>query len=255
LNHQETIDKPILLPLAGLISYYKVLQIDVSELRRGNEVKIETIVTAVIFFSVGFLAGFIYKSQGHTTAPSPAAVAAVNTSSAAPSAGAMGAGSGANIDPTTGLPNGHPPLEVAKIIETYVQRANQNPKDAQIPLQLANYLYDKKYFNVAIQWYQRSLSLDSKNINAWTDLGTCFFYTGQPQQAISEYKKALALNPNHQPTMFNMIVVNLEGTHDLKAANRYWKELDRQNPNYPGLKDIKGKLDAAVGSSTSAMNP
>jgi Tetratricopeptide repeat len=244
-----------LLSLAGLISYYKVLQIEVSESRRGNEVKIETIVTAVIFFSVGFLAGFIYKSQGRANVPVPAVAAAASTNSGAASTGAMGAGSGANIDPATGLPNGHPPLEVAQIIQNYEQRARQNPQDPEIPLQLANYLYDKKYFNLAIEWYQRSLTLNSRDINARTDLGTCYFYTGQPQQAITEYKKALALNPNHQPTMFNMIVVNLEGTHDLRAAQRYWSELNRLNPSYPGLKDIKGKLDVAVGSAASAMKP
>ena len=214
--------------------------------------KIETIVTAVIFFSVGFLAGFIYKSQ--TQANVPAAAVATSTS-AAPAAGAMGAGSGANIDPATGLPNGHPPMEVAQIVENFEQRAKQNPKDPQIPLQLANYLYDKKYFNLAIEWYQRSLTLNSKDINAQTDLGTCFFYAGQPQQAIVEYKKALAMNSKHQPTIFNMIVVNLEGTHDLRAASRYWNELNQLNPGYPGLKEIKGKLDAALSGSASAAKP
>ncbi len=214
--------------------------------------KIETIVTAVIFFSVGFLAGFIYKSERQVNVPAAAVTAA--SASVSP-AGAMGAAAGADIDPATGLPNGHPPMEVAKMIESYEQRARQNPQDSQIPLELANYLYDKRYYSLAIEWYERSLRLDSGNVNARTDLGTCYFYTGQPQQAITEYKKALALNPNHQPTIFNLIVVNLEGTHDLQAAKKYWSELNRQNPGYPGLKDIKGKLDAALGSVGSAKRP
>jgi cytochrome c-type biogenesis protein CcmH/NrfG len=216
-------------------------------------VKIETIVTAVIFFSVGFLAGFIFKSQRQASVPAPAVAAAA--SAGMPSGGAMGAGSNANVDPATGLPNGHPPLEVAKIIENYQQRASQSPKDPEIPLKLANYLYDKHYFNLAIEWYERSLKLKPKDVNARTDLGTSYFYTGQPQQAIVEYKKALALNPNHQPTMFNMIVVNLEGTRDLKVARRYWSELHRVNPNYPGLNQMKTKLDAATGSASAAAMP
>ena len=146
-------------------------------------------------------------------------------------------------------------MQVAQMIESYEQRATQNPQDSQVPLELANYLYDKHYYNMAIQWYQRSLSLDSRNVNAQTDLGTSYFYTGQPQQAITEYKKALALNPKHQPTMFNMIVVNLEGTQDVQTAKKYWDELNRQNPSYPGLKEIKEKLDAALGGKSSAMRP
>ena len=219
-------------------------------MRNGHKVKIETIVTAVIFFSVGFLAGFIYKSQGKATVPAVAAAASAGSPSAE---AAMGSTGGADVDPATGLPKGHPPMEVAQTIQSYEQRAQQNPQDGEIPLQLANYLYDKHYFNLAIQWYERSLKLDSRNVNAQTDLGTCYFYTGQPQQAIQQYKKALALDPKHQPTIFNLIVVNLEGTHDLQTARKYWNELNRQNPAYPGLKEIKGKLDAAVGSAGSAM--
>jgi TPR repeat protein len=220
--------------------------------------KIETIVTAIIFFSVGFLAGFIYKSQRQGSVPA-AAVATAGTSApdagSAAGAGTMGAGTGGNIDPATGLPNGHPPLEVAQVIENLTQRANQNPKDPQVPLELANYLYDKHYFNLAINWYQRALTLDPRNINARTDLGTSYFYTGQPQQAITQYNKALKQNPNNQPTLFNLVVVNLEGTHDLRAASKYYNELSRQNHNYPGLTDIKSRLDAAMASAGSAAKP
>ncbi len=218
--------------------------------------KIETIVTAIIFFSVGFLAGFVYKSQRQASVPAAAvATAGSSASDAGAGAGAVGAGAGGSIDPATGLPNGHPPVEVAQVIENLTQRADQNPKDPQVPLELANYLYDKRYFNVAIGWYQRALTLDRRNVNARTDLGTCYFYTGQPQQAMAEYNKALKQNPNNQPTLFNMIVVNIEGTHDLHAASKYWNELSRMNPNYPGLADIKSKLDAATGSAGSGVRP
>ena len=213
--------------------------------------KIETIVTAIIFLTVGFLAGFVYKSQRQASVQTQAAAATAGS----PSAGALGMGGGANVDPATGLPNGHPPLEVAQIIQSYEQRATQSPQDPQIPLQLANYLYDKRYFNLAIEWYQRSLRLDPKDAGARTDLGTSYFYTGQPQQAIVEYNKALVVNPNHQPTLFNLIVVNIEGTHDLRAATKYWNELHRRNPNYPGINEIKAKLDAAMGSASAAMKP
>ena len=223
-------------------------------MRHWNELKIETVVTAVIFFSVGFLAGFIYKSQRQPSAPVPTITAAAAGTESG-SAAAMGMSGNATIDPASGLPKGHPPMEVAQIIQSYEQKASQNPQDAGVPLQLANYLYDNKYFNLAIGWYERSLKLNANDINARTDLGTCYFYTGQAQRAVAEYNKALALNPNHQPTIFNLIIVNLEGTHDLRTANKYWNELNRQNPNYPGLKDIKAKLDAATAGSGSAMAP
>jgi cytochrome c-type biogenesis protein CcmH/NrfG len=217
-------------------------------------VKIETIVTAIIFLSVGFLAGFIYKSQRQVGVPA-AAVAEAAAGAQSSSTGAMGTSGNASDEPAMGLPAGHPPLEISQIIQSYEQRARQNPQDAAIPLQLANYLYDNKYYNLAIEWYQRSLKLNANDINARTDLGTCYFYTGQARQAIAEYNKSLDLDPNHQPTIFNLIVVNLEGTHELRTAAKYWNELDRQNPNYPGLKAIKTKLDAAMAGPGSASTP
>ncbi|HVA01753.1 MAG TPA: tetratricopeptide repeat protein, partial [Terriglobia bacterium] len=87
------------------------------------------------------------------------------------------------------------------------------------------------------------------------DLGTSYFYAGQSQDALREYQKALKISPDHQPTMFNLIIVNLEGTHDFRAAEKFWKELDRRNPNYPGLQALKEKLDAALRTSRGASAP
>lgn len=216
------------------------------------KLKIETIVTAIIFLCVGFLAGFIFKSERQASSQAQAAVATASSAGSS-SAAATGQGNGSSVNPATGLPNGHPPLEVSEIINDYQRRAELNPKDPGIPLRLANYLYDKHYFNLAIGWYQRVLTLDPKNINARTDLGTSYFYTGQPKQAVSEYKKVLKINPHHQATIYNMIVVNMEGTHNLPAANKYWNELHRQNPNYSGLKEIKTKLDSMMKSTSATM--
>lgn len=209
--------------------------------------KWETIVTAVVFLSVGFLAGFFYKAQQQNNVPVPAA--------AASSAAGMGGEGGSNGNPATGLPLGHPSMEVSEIIKNYQQSAQQDPTNPKIPLRLANYLYDQKLYNLAINWYQRTLSIDPKNVNARTDLGTSYFYVGQAQEALREYRKALKIAPDHQSTMFNMIIVNLEGTHDLRTAEKYWKELHRRNPAYPGLQEIKQKLDAALQTSSGPAAP
>jgi tetratricopeptide (TPR) repeat protein len=189
--------------------------------------KTETIVTAIIFFGVGFLAGYIYKTDRMSSVPAGATVvaASVNAASTATS--------------SQGLPPGHPPLNEAALIDNLQQEAAANPTDPKIPLQLANYCYDKHLYELAIKWYRKTLELDPKNVNARTDLGTALFYSGRPSDAVREYQKALAIDPNHEPTLFNMIVVNAEGLHNVKAAQHYWQVLHDRNPNYPGLNRLE----------------
>lgn len=195
-----------------------------------------TAVTAVVFLVVGFLLGYIY--QAHQQGGSQATATISTTGSAG------GTAQGAN---TQGLPPGHPPLDIASTIKTLEDQAAQNPQDPQPPLMLANLLYDNQRFQEAVGWYEKALKLDPSNVNARTDLGTAYFSLGRPQDALAEYKKSLKVDPRHEPTIFNMIIVEMEGTHDLAAARAAWNKLHAMNPNYKGLDELKEKLDAAGG--------
>ena len=147
-----------------------------------------------------------------------------------------------------GLPEGHPPIDSAAVIKQMQEMAAQNPQDVGIRLNLANFLYDQKQYNQAIEWYQRALELDPKNVNARTDLGTAYFYSGRPKDALREYDKSLAIDPKHEPTLQNIIVVNLDGTHDIAAAQKAWDRLHGLNPNNSALAEYKAKIDAARAS-------
>lgn len=210
--------------------------------------KKELIVTAVVFLGVGFLGGYIFQS---TRQAGPQTVVVTPS----PSSGAVGqetsgqAASGGS--PMQGLPPGHPPLNIAETIKTLQDQAAQNPQDPDAALRLANLFYDNQRYQEAANWYEKALKLDPKNVNARTDLGTVYFNLGRPTEALAEYKKSLEQEPTHQPTIYNSIIVNLEGTHDLAAARAAWKKLNGLNPSYKGLDALKQKLDAAGGAATN----
>ena len=213
--------------------------------------KKETVLTAVVFLAVGFLAGYITDAQMNWSArQKPAAATAGAAPEMPPSGGAPAANTGGATPP--GLPEGHPPIDSAAIVKQLQEMAAQNPKDPEVRLKLANFLYDQKQYSQAIEWYQKALELEPKNVNARTDLGTAYFYVGRSQDALREYHKSLGINPSHEPTLLNMIVVNLEGTHDLRAAQEAWDRLHKLNPSNPALADLKQKLDAARGSASTA---
>jgi tetratricopeptide (TPR) repeat protein len=141
------------------------------------------------------------------------------------------------------LPEGHPPIDTAAAIKVLGAEAERNPEDPKPPLNLANFLYDQHQYSEAVIWYQKALALDPGNVNARTDLGTCYFNLGRPKEAIREFQESLKKDPRHQPTWYNLIVVNLDGTHDLAAARTAWEKLHSLNPNYEGLEELRKTLD------------
>jgi cytochrome c-type biogenesis protein CcmH/NrfG len=206
--------------------------------------KKETIITAIIFLAVGFLAGYITDAQLHWNGAAKAvaqASADMPPASAPSQGGSMPGGAPAQ----QGLPPGHPSIDGTAIIEQLQNQAQQNPSDPAPRLKLANYLYDQKLYDKAIEWYENALALDAKNVDARTDLGTALFYTGRSKDALREYQKALALDPRHEATILNTIVVNLEGLHDVAAAQKAWDRLNQINPNNSALPDLKQKIDQA----------
>lgn len=212
-----------------------------------------TAVTAIVFLGVGFLAGYIYNAQRKSSVePNMAPAGSPQPQDETPaSAGTSASSSGGT---SAGLPEGHPPIDMLDRTKVLEDEAAQNPKNPTPRLELANLLYDQKQYDKAIEWYRQALELDPKNINARTDLGTAYFYTGRPQDALKQYRKSLELDPRHESTLYNMIVVNLHGTHDLARAQEAWDKLHKLNPNYPGLDNLKQRLEAArpVGASAGA---
>ena len=151
-----------------------------------------------------------------------------------------------------GLPEGHPPVDPARLIKNFEEVAKQNPRDPEPRIRLGNILYDQGSYAQAIDWYQRALELDPNNFNCRTDLGTAFFYLGRPKDALREYDLVLAGHPKHEPALFNKIVVNLEGLNDLKAAQSAWNQLSLLNPSYPGLERLKQQLQNAASAPARA---
>lgn len=203
----------------------------------------ETVITAIVFFAIGCLAGYVGAEYGRSNPPAVVAPAGV------PGGGAPAEQAG-TPGQTPSLPQGHPPIDDAAMVKVLQDEAMKNPSDPGPALKLANYLYDQQRFQQAIEWYQKAVTLDPNNVGALTDLGTSYFNTGRPQDALREFRKSLEINPKHEQTIYNSIVVNLEGTHDLAAAQQAWDRLHSLNPNYPGLDRLKQGIDAARGSAS-----
>lgn len=215
--------------------------------------KKETVITAIVFLAVGFLAGYITDSQINWSAKKTAVITGSereheheHADPGMPPSGAGGPGMG------QGLPEGHPPIDTGAIIKTLEERVAQNPKDAALRVQMANAYYDGGQWQKAVESYQKVLEFEPKNVSARTDMGTAYFNLGRPQDALREYTKSLELDPKHEPTLFNSIIVNMQGTRDGAAAQAAWDRLKKMNPTYPGLDGLTARIEELRAAGASA---
>ncbi len=209
-----------------------------------GSVKKEAVITAIVFLNIGFLAGYVYHAEKVMNQTAPG----IAVHQTGPSGGAPGAVS-ATTAGGVALPPGHPPIDKRALMRFWEDQAAQNPKDPAPRVNLANWLFDQRQFRQAAEWYQKALALDPTDVNARTDLGTCYFNLGRPDRALEEFRQSLRVNPRHEPTLYNIVVVNLDSHRDLVAAERAWRELHELNPDYPNLDRLRQELDAARGKA------
>src|SRR5438067_2168184 len=61
--------------------------------------------------------------------------------------------------------------------------AEREPSNAQPRVQLGNLYFDAERYDDAIKWYSAAAKLSPRDVNVSTDLGVCYYYTNQPDQA------------------------------------------------------------------------
>lgn len=154
---------------------------------------------------LGLLAGWIIGSQQGVVRPGPAA--------AAPQQAAAPAGQPAA-----------PPLDEGRVAQLKTE-AERAPGDPGPRVQLGNIYFDSERFAEAIDWYSAALQLDPKLVNVSTDLGIAYYYTNQPDRALEQFEKSLAIDPAHSKTLLNVGVVRAWGKQDLEGAARAWERV------------------------------
>lgn len=172
----------------------------------------DSIAFALSGILFGVIVGWILGSQQAAT--SPVAAAAPPTAAAAPAEGRAPA----------------PPLDEARL-KTLVAAAGSAPTDPAPRVQLGNLYFDAERYTDAVQWYEDALRLQPKDANVSTDLGVAYYYTNEPDKAIAQFEKSLAIDPAHTKTMLNMGIVKAFGKQDLAGASAAWQQVIATAPN------------------------
>lgn len=112
------------------------------------------------------------------------------------------------------------------------------PSELEPMVKLGNALFDADRYTDAEKWYLAALEKNPKDITVRTDLGLTFFLR-QPRdiaRALKEYEKSLAINPEHEVTLQNVVVAYKE-SGDMGNLEKTAAKLRAVNPNNPALKN------------------
>ena len=181
---------------------------------------VQAYALSVICLLVGLAGGwFIRGSQGSSAAPAAAASQAANESAAQPSPEQM-------------------KRMAEKQAEPLLAQLKTDPENPDLLAKIGNIYYDTQQFPTAIEYYQRSLKAKPTDTSVRTDMATAYWYAGNSDTAIAEFKHALADEPNKPNTLFNLGVVQWQGKMDVPAALETWQKLLDTNPNYEGKEKI-----------------
>ncbi len=196
-------------------------------------------IMAVLCLVLGIAVGYLLRGSGLMSSPeAPAAV---------PSAAPAGAGQ-VQTPGMGGMPTGQQSADlVDKAAAPMLATLKTNPKDTATLTKLGNLYFDAQLYPQAIGYYERVLQITPANVDVRTDMGTAYYYSGNPDRALAEFQKALTYRPNYAQTLFNMGIVKLNGKHDAPGAIAAWEKLLATNPAYPDKQKINDLIAAARG--------
>jgi cytochrome c-type biogenesis protein CcmH/NrfG len=203
----------------------------------------KVIIALVGGLIIGFLAGyFASQLQDQESAPTQPAAAASQS----------GAGMGA------ASPESDAQAAQLKQIQKLEDALRQNPGNLEAIIQLGNIYYDSKQFDKAVGYYEQAAKLDPKNLSVRVDMATARWYLGQTDPAIAGLQAVLKEDPNHPQALYNMGIIMLHGTNDLKGAREYWSRLVATQTTTMDLEMVKQRLaviDKMISQEQSGQAP
>jgi cytochrome c-type biogenesis protein CcmH/NrfG len=190
---------------------------------------VQTYALATICLLIGLAIGYFLRGSA-SPAPPPASPEAVAQ------------------DPHAGMgQQGMPSLDQMKMMadkqaEPLLAKLKTNPNDAETLNQIGTLYRATHQFKTAIDYYQKSLDINPKNVGARTDLASCLYYMGDVDGALAQLDKSLTYDPKHTGTLVNIGIIRWKGKNDVKGAVAAWQQALKLNPDPQSKKLIEHML-------------
>jgi cytochrome c-type biogenesis protein CcmH/NrfG len=134
-----------------------------------------------------------------------------------------------------------------------LEKLKKDPNNADLLNQLGTMYRLTHQFKTAIDYYQKSLAINPKNVGARTDLASCLYYLGDVDGALAELNKSLTYDPKHAGTLMNIGIIKWKGKNDVDGAVAAWQRLLKLNPDFENKEMIEHLIDEAKQTKTPAI--
>jgi tetratricopeptide (TPR) repeat protein len=132
-------------------------------------------------------------------------------------------------------------------------KLKSDPNNPELLTGVGNIYYDAKVYPVAVQYYAQALTVRPADVSVRTDMGTAYWFMGNADRAIAEFKQALGYAPTSPNTLFNLGLVEMQGKQDAQSAIADFEKLLAANPAYEQRATVEQML--ALAKQKVAGNP
>jgi cytochrome c-type biogenesis protein CcmH/NrfG len=214
---------------------------------------LQVIALSAICLVVGLVLGYLLRGSAPTAVPAPAAMSGAPDApvAATPAATTPAAGSA-----PAGAQGGHPQMtldDMKKMADAKaapeLEKLKKNPKDAEALNNLGILYRATHQFKEAEGYYEKSLEINPKNVNARVDLASCLYYSGDADGAIAQLNKALTYDPKHPGALMNLGLIKWKAKNDVPGAVADWQKLLKMNPDFPQKDAVERMINAAEQSA------
>jgi tetratricopeptide (TPR) repeat protein len=107
----------------------------------------------------------------------------------------------------------------------------KSPKDPRPYTNLGVALYDRGYYDLAVEQYHHALKLDPEYVHAHANIGQLLARQDHLEEAVEHLSTALEINPNHYEAHNNLGIALAMQKHDQQAIEHFLAAL-KINPDY-----------------------
>lgn len=143
----------------------------------------------------------------------------------------------AQAQPIPGVPQGHPTPTLDQMKQLANKRAEpllaqlkKDARDKKALVQVA-YVYKSAHqFQEAVNYFNKALEVDPKDVAIRTEMASCLYYSGDVDGAVSQLQQSLKYEPRDANSLFNLGMMKWKGKNDPAGAIAAWQELLKANP-------------------------